>query len=121
MRQPAQDDPVFLSDILRCIHTIETYTQSGQAAFLQSQLLQDAVIRNFEIIGEATKRLSAELRQQYPEIPWRRMAGFRDILIHNYMNIDITTVWQAVQELSPIATQLEFILLSITQENSKDS
>ncbi len=121
MRQPDQDDPVFLNDILRCIHTIETYTQSGQAEFLQSQLLQDAVIRNFEIIGEATKRLSAEFRQKYPEIPWRRMAGFRDILIHNYMNIDITTVWQAVQEILPIATQIEAILLSIRQDTSQDS
>jgi uncharacterized protein with HEPN domain len=116
MRQPAQENPIYLGDILRCMENIANYTQSGQSEFLQSQLLQDAVIRNFEIIGEATKRLSLELRQQYPEIPWRRMAGFRDILIHSYMNIDVTTVWQAVQELPPLKIQIESILQAITSE-----
>jgi uncharacterized protein with HEPN domain len=116
MRQPTQENLIFLGDILRCMENIADYTQTGQAEFLQSQLLQDAVIRNFEVIGEATKRLSLELRQQYPGVPWRRMAGFRDILIHNYMNINITTVWQAVQELLPLRVQIQAILQDITSE-----
>ena len=94
MRDTQQDNPAFLNDILKCIDNIKTYTQEGEAEFLISSLIQDAVIRNFEIIGEATKRLSPEFRQSYPSIPWRRMAGFRDILIHSYMTIDLSTVWQ---------------------------
>jgi uncharacterized protein with HEPN domain len=117
MRQSPQDNFVYLGDILRCMENIADYTQSGKADFLQSQLLQDAVIRNFEIIGEATKHLSLELRQQYPEIPWRRMAGFRDILIHSYMNIDVSTVWEAVQELPPLKTKIQFILQTLNPEH----
>jgi uncharacterized protein with HEPN domain len=116
MRQSPQDNFIYLSDILRCMENIANYTQSGEADFLQSQLLQDAVIRNFEIIGEATKHLSLELRQQYPEIPWRRMAGFRDILIHSYMSIDVSTVWQAVQELPPLKARIQSILETLNSE-----
>lgn len=80
---------------------------------MTSNLIQDAVIRNFEIIGEATKRLSPELRQTYPNIPWRRMAGFRDILIHSYMTIDISTIWQAIVEILSLEAELQAIYQAI--------
>ncbi len=118
MKNPPQDDPAYLSDILDCIRKINTYTNAGQTEFFQSQLIQDAVARNFEIIGEATKRLTPELRQQYPDIPWRRMAGFRDILIHNYMNIDVDRVWQAISELTSLTAQLQAVLQAITPPTS---
>ena len=113
MRDTQQDNPAFLSDILKCIENIKTYTQEGETEFLISSLIQDAVIRNFEIIGEATKRLSPEFRQIYPSIPWRRMAGFRDILIHSYMTIDLSNVWQAIGEIIQLESQLKEIQHSI--------
>ena len=118
MRQPDQENLIYLNDILECIQDIETYTQAGEVEFMSSKLIQDAVIRNFEVIGEATKRLSPELRQQYSAIPWRRMARFRDVLIHNYMRIDISTVWSGVQQLLPLKASLKAILQAITPPES---
>ncbi len=67
------DDRVFLGDILE---RIEAYTQEGTEEFLRSLLIQDGVIRGFEVIGEAVKQVSQELRQNHPKVPWRQIAGF---------------------------------------------
>ena len=69
---------------------------------MKSTLLQDAVIRNFEIIGEATKNLSLDFRERHPEIPWRKMAGLRDVLIHNYMGVNARMVWNIVKNDLPV-------------------
>jgi len=69
---------------------------------VKSTLLQDAVIRNFEIIGEATKNLSLDFRERHPEIPWRKMAGLRDVLIHNYMGVNARMVWNIVKNDLPV-------------------
>ena len=75
------------------------------------------MIRNFEVIGEATKQLSMELRQQYPEIPWRRIAGFRDVLIHDYMGIDLDEVWDVVERNLPdLKGKVEVILQELAAE-----
>jgi Ribonuclease HepT-like len=66
----------------------------GHDVFVSTSHWQDAVIRQLEIIGEATKRLSKELCSQHPEVPWRRIAGLRDVLIHDYMDVDIKAVWE---------------------------
>lgn len=76
-------DRTYLLHIQECIQQIETYTRDGREVFLQSRLIQDAVVRNFEIIGEASKRLSPAPKQQHPTIPWKQVAGFRDVLIHD--------------------------------------
>ena len=96
-----KDDKVFLQNILERIVKIETYTDSGKDEFMRSDLIQDAVIRNLEIIGEATKRVSQEIKEQHQEIPWRQMAGLRDVLIHDYMGISLKIVWNVVQNELP--------------------
>jgi len=68
---------------------------------MQTRMIQDAVIRNFEIIGEATKRLSQDFRQAYPNIQWQRIAGFRDVLIHDYLRVDLDEVWGIVERNLP--------------------
>ena len=65
-------------------------------SFNASRQIQDAVLRNFEVMGEATKRLSAAVREGEPEVPWCQVAGFRDVLIHDYFGIDWDEVWGAV-------------------------
>ncbi len=80
-------------------------------AFLADIKTQDAVIRNLEIIGEATKGLSAELRANYADVPWRGMAGVRDRLIHHYFGVNLDIVWQiAGSELPEVASQIQEVL-----------
>ena len=91
-----KNNQLYLSNIQECIQNIETYTKDGEKRFKNSRMIQDAVIRNFEIIGEASKRIDKELKESYPDIPWRQIAGFRDVLIHDYLRIDIEEVWLVV-------------------------
>lgn len=68
-----RDEKRYLFDIALCIERIEEYTKDGKDTFIQTQIIQDAVVRNFEIIGEATKRISQDLRQRYPNVQWKRL------------------------------------------------
>lgn len=97
-----KDDHVFLLQILEFIEKIDTYTQNGKEEFMLTPLIQDAVIRNFEIIGEAVKQVSDQIKKDHAEIHWREIAGFRDVLIHKYMGVDLDAVWNAVEIDLPI-------------------
>ena len=78
---------------------------------MQTRMIQDAVIRNFEVIGEATKRLSPEFRAKYSEVPWRRIAGLRDVLIHDYLRVDLEEVWGiVVNDLPDLKTGINKII-----------
>lgn len=97
-----KDPRVYLAHMLECIERVELYTRDGHEAFLASPMAQDAVIRNLEVIGEAAKRVSDNFRLSHPEIPWRGMAGLRNVLIHDYEGVDANQVWRVVEgELPP--------------------
>ena len=96
-------DRLYLESISDCLERIAEYTEAGEETFLASRLIQDGVIRNLEVIGEATKNLSAELRAANQEIPWRQIAGMRDVLIHDYLKVNLTRVWRTVvSDLPPL-------------------
>lgn len=93
---------IYLTHILDCINKIQNYIIGlDKDGFLNSPLIQDAVIRNLEIIGEATKQLDQKFRLKYSEIEWKKIAGMRDKLIHDYIGVDILAVWGVVDEIIP--------------------
>lgn len=106
-----KDPRVYAAHILECLQRIQRYCQGGKQEFYSSELIQDAVARNFEIIGEAAKRISEDYRDEHPSIPWRGLAGFRDILIHQYESVELERVWEVVeQQVAQISESLEGIL-----------
>ena len=101
-----------MSDIQEAVQRITIYTTGmTYETFLADIKTQDAVLRNLEILGEATKNLSTELRAKYPDLPWKGMAGIRDRLIHHYFGVNFDIVWQIITtELSEVARQIEEII-----------
>jgi uncharacterized protein with HEPN domain len=102
-------DNAYLFDILDAARLAQAYVLGKtQAEFLADTQCQDAVIRRLEIIGEATRRLSTETRRAMPEIAWEAMMGMRNILIHQYDDVDLNIIWDAIQiDLPPLIRVLE--------------
>ena len=97
-----KDSEVFIEHILESIELIENYTANKTFSdFIESVQLQDSIIRRIEIIGEAVKNLPGEVKSNYPDVPWKNIAGMRDVLIHKYFGIDLELTWQVVQKDIP--------------------
>jgi uncharacterized protein with HEPN domain len=97
------DDRVYLDHIREMIRRIDASVGSDRQRFDRDIDAQDATLRRLQVLAESTRRLSEELKSRYPAIPWRQIAGFRNVAVHAYLGIDLDLVWQAVVELPPLA------------------
>lgn len=97
-----KDDRLYLIHISECIERIECYAEGiDKQEFMNSTLLQDAIVRNPQILSESTQRLSDEIKETESEIDWFRIAGFRNVLVHDYLGIDIERVWNILEKDLP--------------------
>ena len=104
-------DLLYLTSISDALDRIAEYTTEGRRAFLASTLVQDGVIRNLIVIGEAVKNLSSELRDAEAATPWRAIAGMRDVLIHDYLRVDLEQVWETVaRDLPPLSVTVRVLI-----------
>lgn len=93
---------LYLKDILSAMKAIEKFVEGMELKeFTKDDLISSAVIRKFEIIGEATKQISQDIKRRHPGVPWKEMAGMRDKLIHAYLGINYILVWDTVKQIIP--------------------
>ena len=106
---------MYLLHMLERCQRISRFVLSGKDAFTASEQLQDAVVRNIEVIGEAAKRVSSETRGNLPLLDWRAICGMRDVLIHDYVGVDLEEVWNvACKEVQELQVALERFLSETT-------
>jgi uncharacterized protein with HEPN domain len=107
-----RDYTLFLIDILECIERIEKYTNKiSLKQFLKNDQAIDSVVRNLEIIGEAAKNIPRDIRKQAPGIPWKKIVGFRNILVHEYYNVDLDNTWHIIDKQLPVLKKQGHVLL----------
>jgi uncharacterized protein with HEPN domain len=106
-----RDDTGRLQDMLDAIDKIESYVGGDRDAYERDELLQVWVIHHLQILGEAASRISTELHESHPEVPWTKIIGMRNILVHNYVGIDLNLVWQVIErDLPELRPKLERLL-----------
>jgi uncharacterized protein with HEPN domain len=97
-----KDDGVYVDHVLDCIRRINEYCRGGETAFRESELIQDGVMRNLQTMAESTQRMSDHVRALHPEVDWRAIAGFRNVLVHDYLGINLDRVWEIVSVHLPL-------------------
>ncbi len=113
MKPDPQSDRVLLEHIRECIERIREYTGSNSDSFYASRLVQDAVVRNLQMLAESTQRLSKPVKETEENIPWRAISGFRNVLVHGYLEIDLDAVWSVVEhELPELSRAIERMIHS---------
>jgi uncharacterized protein with HEPN domain len=115
-----KDDSVYLRHIIDAFLKIERYTDGvTHEEFLSNSLLQDGVIRQLEVMGEAARNLSEDLRNEYPTIPWRQMMSLRNRMIHAYFNVNLQIIWEIIQGDIPNLKQETKRVLEILNQKSQ--
>lgn len=108
-----RDIKVYIEDVLNAIDSIQEYTNGlTYEGFVSDKKTVDAVIRNFEIIGEATKQIPLAVKKEYPNVPWKEMAGMRDKLIHGYFGVQLEVVWKTIKDRLPTVRVLMIEVLA---------
>jgi uncharacterized protein with HEPN domain len=102
---------VYLQHIIESIARVEEYTAIGREEFLASHMAQDATLRQLQVMAESTKRLSEDLKSQHPEVDWRALAGFRNVLVHDYLGVDLYQVYENIQAQLPLLRTAVIALL----------
>ena len=101
MNPGPEADRVLLAPMRDCLDRILEYTNAERSRFDASRLVQDAVIRNLQTLAESSQRLSSEIKGTEPHIPWRELAGFRNVIVHGYLGVDLGAVWLVVEQDLP--------------------
>lgn len=108
----SKDHSVYIEHMLDSILRIDEYVESKEQ-FYDSHLVQDAIVRNLQVMAESSQRLSEEIKNKYPDIPWDDISGFRNVLVHDYLGIDLDVIWSVVEQELP---RLEKVLNEICSE-----
>lgn len=101
-----KDDRLYLIHIFECLSRIDQYTVEGKNAFMRDTKTQDAVLRNLQTLAESSQHISTELKANHSEIDWARIAGFRNVLVHDYLGINLARVWEIVKHGLPGLKQI---------------
>ena len=114
MKPGTETDRVLLEHMNECIDRIREYTDDQRATFYGSHLVQDAVVRNLQTLTESTQRLSKTLKDTEPDMPWRAIAGFRNVLAHSYLEIDLEVVWSVIEtDLPELAAAIKRMMRTL--------
>lgn len=101
MKSGPASDRVLLAHMRDCLDRIAEYTHAERSRFDASRLVQDAVIRNLQTLAESSQRLSNEIKGTEPQVPWRELAGFRNVIVHGYLGVDLGAIWLVVEQDVP--------------------
>ena len=107
-----RDDRLYLIHITECIERIERYTAPGRSAFLSDTMIQDAVLRNLHTLSESTQRLSDALKDQHPQVDWTSIAAFRNVVVHDYLGVDLPRIWDIVKRDLPTLKRAINVILA---------
>ena len=111
-----KDDIPYLLHIRECISRIQSFTGEGRKAFFADTMIQDAVIRNLQVLAESTQRLSESTKASHPEVPWHEISGFRNVVVHGYLGIDLNQIWHIVEHnLAELQIQIQAMLQNLEE------
>lgn len=107
-----KDDRLYLIHIKECVDKIDRYSSEGRAEFFANTMVQDAIVRNLQTLAESTQRLSNKTKQEKPEIDWRAIAGFRNVVVHDYLGVDLDQIWHIIEfDLPGLKTHIDSLLV----------
>ncbi|QQR81441.1 MAG: DUF86 domain-containing protein [Deltaproteobacteria bacterium] len=109
-----KDDRLYLTHILECIERIQDFVKEGEQVFLADIKTQDAVLRNLHTLSESTQRISEKTQAQHPDVEWRSISGFRNVLVHDYLGVDLSQIWHIINtDLKTLHDQIKKIFTDL--------